>query len=313
MTIDAATFASNRQPRGEAVKRSYPQPEIEDGPAVTQLVSIQTVVDEKRGKEIYGNRMVEVKFVLLVPGAENDPAGAQKAGHGKPFWKKFHPNVSAGGLNSKGEKMAPSGLYEFLRIAINAGKPLTAAQLGKADDDTLKAFQTKRGLASVEVARSVYAMETWAGHLNKLAEEQPQFNGLIERWYRNEADTTGTPDLKQFISRVKPAAMLPKWAGYQRVADPREQSLDLGGFNCSVTGDPIHGFEVKFAFANKQPGQWITDAEFVAHQIATLGDEAVYSFADRPGETFAAPFSTLKGYYKKAKEQKAAANGGNVI
>lgn len=233
---------------------------------------------EDRDKPADQQKMVdriEFKFAVVLPGADAAQAAleamepgedrelAQAAfnkkfrdkGHGRFFWITCNQSMSRGGNGKKA-----SNAYLVIRGLLNEGNDLTDEQMRNA-------------------TALVNALES--------ENPRPQFFGYIS------ADN-GKNKLMKIAGRVPEDERLPSWRQMERLADPREATLDDPTIVCSETGVRLYGFPVERDGAEV----WYSNKEFAAMQVEKYGkvlSNELHRKRVREG--------------RKAEAQTAAANG----
>lgn len=190
-------------------------------------------------------------------------------------------------LTEDGE--AASGHGKAVYLSVNKPRMLAPPREGKKVSNAwlmLLGLYGKKELSMEEI-------EGANDFLNSL-EQQAEDPANAPQFFINVAVTSGGKNKVSKVLRPVPAKQrLAPFVPPQREADPREANDDPN-LVCSVTGRVIHGWETN-------DGTWMDNRAWVDLQFEKLGREAVYTFEDRPGEFFAAPFAGR--YYKLAKEQ----------
>ena len=171
MSIPTSTFASVQRPerseRPQSVSFDYSKVLLPPREGRIQVVSVETVIDQRYGKPRYNYRKVRLNTVWIVPGWEKAIRGTKEEqdafrmkGHGKFFTLEYNPVCSAPGVNARGEATQESGLYTLFRIAFNDGEPLTDQQMGRdLNDEQLAEWAAlyNRAMAGEEGALKRYA------------------------------------------------------------------------------------------------------------------------------------------------------------
>lgn len=350
MAVNTAAFKRNAQQSEGAPRRQffdYSGVVISHRTqGIFQLTSFRQFEDKQYGKPEYGFIKIRANFVYVLPGWEKALDGTKEQqdamrlkGHGHPFSLEFNPVVSPAGQrkNAKTGKMEatkPSGLYEFLRIGVNDGDPLTDEQLGR-DLVPLRGqpnAEQKKGLeawmsafnaaltdeAALTAFNEQYPyglVKDYEGNLNEapiesLAEAMVRYPAfrlaqMLNMLERTKAQFYATPvqkvraDGTKYVKLTGVTAIVPqdeRLETYRPYPRPKDprEAADDPSVVCSVTGEVIRGWEGKEG--------WMTNAEWAAKQAEVLGEGFRL---EHNGETYAPPFSPR--FYAMAREQ---ARGG---
>ena len=231
-----------------------PQPVIREMTYQLDYLGVTEKVEaayEDRDKPVGQQKMVnrvEFKFAVVLPGADEAQAKleamepgddrdlAQAAfnkkfrdkGHGRFFWMTCNQSMSRGGNGKKA-----SNAYLVIRGLLNDGQDLTDDQMRNA-------------------AALVNELE--------LENPRPQFYGYIS------ADG-GKNKLVKIAGRVPEDEKLPSWRQMERLADPREATLDDPTIVCEETGVRVYGFPVERDGAEV----WYSNKEFAEAQRQKYG------------------------------------------
>jgi hypothetical protein len=303
---------------------------------VFQLTSLKSFVDDRFGNERYGNVKLRINFVLVLPGWQRASTQAEQdalrlKGHAKPFSLEFNPVCSPPGINAKTkESTKPSGLYEFLRIVINDGDPLTDEQLGrdlvpargnpsKEQKEALSewmalfnaALTSKEALAAFNETypyglvanREGVIEETPVEDLADAMVRYPAFRlaQMLNKLEQTKVQVYATPTVKvntrgeKYNKLTGVTSVVPddeRLETYRPFARPKDprEEADNPEVVCSVTGEAIRGWEGREG--------WLTNEDWAAKQVEVLGEGFRLEYN---GKFYLPPFSPR--FYSMAREQ----------
>lgn len=220
------------------------------------------------------------RFVILAlrDGDEANPAKAEAAkakGHGQAKWDAVIIKITRAGTTAGGEATKESNLHRLLRNLINGGRPLS--------DEQIQSFYTPDG-AGLDPQKLMALV-------GKQISAVFEIRGEGERAYNKVIA----------YSPVDEDDYLPTYNQPERPVDPRAARLDDPKVVCTVTGEPLVGFEQGIG---ERKGEWLTNGEWAKIQQKKLGTAARFTFDEFPGKTFAPPFG--RAHYRRAVTQAEA-------
>lgn len=310
---------------------------------IFQLTSVKSYEDREYGNPAYGFLKLRVNFVYVVPGWEAAIDGTAEEqekfrlkGHGKPFSLDFNPVVSPAGQrkNPKTGKMEaakPSNLYEFLRIALNDGDPLTEEQMGRdlvphtgQPNATQKAALTTWMNAFNAALDSAEAFDAfnesypyglvrdYEGNINEepigsLAEaivRYPAFRlaQMLNKLEKTKAQFYATPVQKlsksgeKYVKLTGVTAIVPddeRLETYRPYPRPRDprEEADNPEVRCTITGEALRGWEGKDG--------WVTNEKWAEMQAELFGEGFLF---EHNGQLYPPPYGPR--FYAQARDSR---------
>ena len=344
MSVNTAAFKRNG-PQSEAPRKYFDYSKVvvsHRTQGIFQLMSFTQYEDRKYGKPEYAFLKIRANFVYVVPNWEKAIEGTKEQqdamrlkGHGHPFSLEFNPVVSPAyqrknPRDGSMETTKPSSLYEFLRIGVNDGEPLTDEQLGRdlvplrgqpnaqqksALEGWMRDFNAAlcdEGVLEEFNAKYPYGLvKDYRGNLNEapiesLEEAMVRYPGfrlaqMLNMLEKTKAQFYATPvqkiraDGSKYVKLAGVTSLVPpeeRLPTYFPYPRPKDprEEADDPSVVCSVTGERIRGWEGKEG--------WVTNAAWAAKQREVLGDGFLLNYN---GKLYAPPFSPR--FYSLAKEQ----------
>lgn len=292
MPLNAPIPAGTAASRSTANRRYFAP--IKAKSYVGELVDIGTKVDtdQKTGEPIL---KLNFKFAVLIAGAD-DPAKREKAraaGYGKFLW--YDPTVK---ITPPGENTRESNLHLLLKNLVNGGRDLTPAQIASFYLEGVSPRQIDPAKLNALIGKQIELVVGVKDTKKPLiGDDGKPVAGAFEQ--RNFIKEFNPLDEEDYLP-----AYTAEWG--QAPVDPKlleaRAKNDDPSIKCSVTGQPITGYFATVDSDEYKAGDYISNTAWAAFQLSKFGSQE-FSFPDRPGETFRAPFGPR--YYRSAKEQMA--------